>query len=101
MFQHSTMQDLTSALTITVLSSTFGLAVAAVVPFDLWRDPRTLAPVVTLLVNAVWLGYRIWKRRQYRQAKQDAQRLALAVRDEQIAKLERENERLRLQMKPK
>lgn len=62
------MNDFLLALTVTVLSSTAGLAVSSVVPAsDWWHDPRLLGPLVTCGVNAIWLLYRIWRRRRHRQ----------------------------------
>ncbi len=66
--QPRTMNDLFLALSVTVLSSTAGLAVAAIIPpLDVWHDPRLWAPVGTLAVNAIWFVYRVYRRWNYRQ----------------------------------
>ena len=66
----TTMHDLLLALSVTVLSSTAGLAVSSVVPpSDWWQDPRLLAPLLSAAVNGIWLLWRIWRRRQARQMK--------------------------------
>ena len=106
--QKSMLNDLHLALSVTVLSSTTGLAVAAVVPPipHFWEDPRFLAPILSALVNAVWLLFRIWRRRQLRKFKLDGHLAeAQGISDKLVKRiqfledhnrlLERENKRLK------
>lgn len=89
-FARETMSDLTTALSVTVLSSTAGLALASVLPpTELWTDPRFWAPICSAAVNGVWLLWRIWKRRQHQLHRRDDVRdVRLALAQKKVRELE-------------